>query len=276
MRANQLRLWFASMAYVLLCALRRIGLAHTRFAKATCGSIRLKLLKIAALVRISVRRIKFAMASGCPYQSEFQAAHARLSAALQRKRLSRTHPSNSRGTAPDSPPAKARALKLASNLPPDRNPDRPQTRRKNPSDNRSLVPGFEKSGPRCGRLDDLRRSPSQVPRAPRRWRRPYQTACRSWRLTRSSLKHSISPSRAGARGLHAAAKVKAAGASPRPTVQEAQWRHRGRKSKVRVDLAAHVPQDSCSVDAACWPCRGSDHGGDVDKAARVFSGPLPI
>ena len=58
-----------------------IGLAHTRFAKATCGSIRLKLLKIAALVRISVRRIKFAMASGCPYQSEFQAAHARLSAA---------------------------------------------------------------------------------------------------------------------------------------------------------------------------------------------------
>ena len=81
MRANQLRLWFASMAYVLLCALRRIGLAHTRFARASCGSIRLKLLKIAALVRISVRRIKFAMASGCPYQREFQAAHARLSAA---------------------------------------------------------------------------------------------------------------------------------------------------------------------------------------------------
>ena len=81
MRANQLRLWFASMAYVLLCALRRIGLAHTRFARASCGSIRLKLLKIAALVRISVRRIKFAMASGCPYQSEFQTAHARLSAA---------------------------------------------------------------------------------------------------------------------------------------------------------------------------------------------------
>ena len=58
MRANQLRLWFASMAYVLLCALRRIGLAHTQFAEATCGTIRLKLLKIGALVRISVRRIK--------------------------------------------------------------------------------------------------------------------------------------------------------------------------------------------------------------------------
>ncbi len=70
MRANQLRLWFASMAYVLLCALRRIGLAQTRFARASCGSIRLKLLKIAALVRISVRRIKLAMASGCPYQRE--------------------------------------------------------------------------------------------------------------------------------------------------------------------------------------------------------------
>ena len=81
MRANQLRLWFAAMAYVLLCALRRIGLAHTRFARASCRSIRLKLLKIAALMRISVRRIKLAMASGCPCQREFHAAHARLSAA---------------------------------------------------------------------------------------------------------------------------------------------------------------------------------------------------
>ena len=81
MRANQLRLWFASMAYVLLCALRRIGLAHTRFAKATCGRIRLKLLKVAALVRISVRRIRFAMPSAFPYQAEFAAAHERLSTA---------------------------------------------------------------------------------------------------------------------------------------------------------------------------------------------------
>ena len=81
MRANQLRLWFASMAYVLLCALRRIGLAQTRLARASCGSIRLKLLKIAALVRISVRRIKLAMASACPYRREFQTAHARLSSA---------------------------------------------------------------------------------------------------------------------------------------------------------------------------------------------------
>jgi Transposase DDE domain group 1 len=78
MRANQLRLWFASMAYVLLCALRRIGLAYTQFADATCGTIRLKLLKLGALVRISVRRIKLAMASACPYQNEFSLAHARL------------------------------------------------------------------------------------------------------------------------------------------------------------------------------------------------------
>ena len=66
MRANQLRLWFASLAYVLLCALRRIGLAETQFAAATCGTIRLKLLKLGALVRISVRRVKLAMASACP------------------------------------------------------------------------------------------------------------------------------------------------------------------------------------------------------------------
>jgi Transposase DDE domain group 1 len=78
MRANQLRLWFASMAYVLLCALRRIGLAHTQFADATCGTIRLKLLKLGALVRLSVRRIRIAMPSACPWQNEFALAHARL------------------------------------------------------------------------------------------------------------------------------------------------------------------------------------------------------
>ena len=60
MRANQLRLWLASMAYVLLCALRRIGLRHTQFADATCGTLRLRLLKIGALVRTSCRRVKLA------------------------------------------------------------------------------------------------------------------------------------------------------------------------------------------------------------------------
>ena len=69
------------MAYVLLCALRRIGLAHTRLARATCGTIRLKLLKIGALVRISVRRIKVAMASACPYQAEYRQAYLDLARA---------------------------------------------------------------------------------------------------------------------------------------------------------------------------------------------------
>ena len=78
MRANQLRLWFASFAYLLLEALRRIGLRHTQFAAATCGTIRLKLLKIGAQVRRSVRRIKIAMASACPYQAEYHLAYLYL------------------------------------------------------------------------------------------------------------------------------------------------------------------------------------------------------
>jgi hypothetical protein len=85
MRANQLRLWFASMAYVLLCALRRIGLHDTDFATATCGTIRLKLLKIGAIVRFSVRRIKIAMASACPAARDWLRAAIRLAiAALAR------------------------------------------------------------------------------------------------------------------------------------------------------------------------------------------------
>jgi len=81
MRANQLRLWFSSMAYVLLCALRRIALHGTALARATCGTIREKLLKIGALMRISVRRIKIAMASGYPWQQPWALAHQRLTAA---------------------------------------------------------------------------------------------------------------------------------------------------------------------------------------------------
>jgi len=81
MRANQLRLWFYSMAYVLLCALRRIGLHGTDFAHATCGTIRLKLLKIGALVRISVRRIRIAMASACPAARDWGRAAIRLAIA---------------------------------------------------------------------------------------------------------------------------------------------------------------------------------------------------
>jgi hypothetical protein len=78
MRANQLRLWFAAMAYVLICAVRRIGLAETTFADATCGTIRLKFLKIGALVCISCRRIKIAMASACPTAQDWGRAARRL------------------------------------------------------------------------------------------------------------------------------------------------------------------------------------------------------
>jgi hypothetical protein len=81
MRANQLRLWFASMAYVLLEGLRRIGLKATKLADATCSSIRLKLLKIGALVRISVRRVKIAMASSHPRQRAWAIAYAALDVA---------------------------------------------------------------------------------------------------------------------------------------------------------------------------------------------------
>jgi len=78
--ANQLRLWFAAMAYVLIDSLRRIALPGTDLAQATCATIRRKLFKIGALVTISVRRIKLAMASGCPYQTVFAQAHRALAA----------------------------------------------------------------------------------------------------------------------------------------------------------------------------------------------------
>ncbi len=78
MRANQLRLWLASLAYVLVSALRRVGLAGTRLADATCGTIRLKLLKIGALVKITVRRVLFSMASAFPYTDAYATAWAAL------------------------------------------------------------------------------------------------------------------------------------------------------------------------------------------------------
>ena len=81
MRANQLRLWFASMAYVLVDSLRRLALPATELANATCGTIRRKLFKIGARVTISARRIKLAMASGCPYKAAFATAHRALGAA---------------------------------------------------------------------------------------------------------------------------------------------------------------------------------------------------
>jgi hypothetical protein len=78
MRANQLRLWFSSLAYVLMEAVRRLGLAGTELANATAGTIRLKLLKIGAVVTVSKRRIKLAYATACPMKEVFAHALARL------------------------------------------------------------------------------------------------------------------------------------------------------------------------------------------------------
>ena len=84
MRANPLRLWCASIAYGLLCALRRIALRFTQFANASCGTIRLKLLKIGARVTLSVRRVKIAMASAYPWRDECELAHLALRTAAGR------------------------------------------------------------------------------------------------------------------------------------------------------------------------------------------------
>lgn len=78
MAANQLRMWFSAMAYVLVDTLRRVGLRHTQFADAAVATIRLKLFKLGAQVRTSVRRIHFAIASGCPNKDEFELAHLYL------------------------------------------------------------------------------------------------------------------------------------------------------------------------------------------------------
>jgi hypothetical protein len=78
MRANQLRLWFSSVAYTLLQVIRQFGLKDTKLARARCDTIRLRLLKIGASVRISVRRVWVSMAESCPYQQLFARAYANL------------------------------------------------------------------------------------------------------------------------------------------------------------------------------------------------------
>lgn len=78
MRANQLRLYCASIAYVLLHALRRLALAGTALARAQCQTIRLTLLKIGARLRVTVRNVWLALASGCPHAALFVRVHATL------------------------------------------------------------------------------------------------------------------------------------------------------------------------------------------------------
>ena len=71
MRANQLRLWFASAAYVLMNALRRFGLAGTDLERAQCDTIRTRLIKVGALVTVSVRRVLLRLSAAAPAQAIF-------------------------------------------------------------------------------------------------------------------------------------------------------------------------------------------------------------
>jgi hypothetical protein len=78
MKANQLRLWFSSVAYLMINEVRRIGLVDTAYAQAQCSTIRNKLLKIGAQIKISVRRVTIALASSYPYQELFRSVYDRL------------------------------------------------------------------------------------------------------------------------------------------------------------------------------------------------------
>jgi len=78
LRSNQLRLYFSSIAYCLLQALRRLGLAGTQMAKAQCQTIRVKLLKIGARIPVTARKVWVSMASGCPYAEVFGHAFRNL------------------------------------------------------------------------------------------------------------------------------------------------------------------------------------------------------
>jgi hypothetical protein len=78
MRSNQIRLWFSSVAYVLVNALRRAALTGTEMARAQCGTIRLKLLKIGAQIRVTVRKVWVSLAEGFPYLGVFRAAWRNL------------------------------------------------------------------------------------------------------------------------------------------------------------------------------------------------------
>ena len=80
LRSNQIRLYFSSVAYLLMQALRRLGLQGTEWAKAQCPTLRLKLLKIGALMRITVRKVWVSMAGGYPYAEGFRQVYAQLQA----------------------------------------------------------------------------------------------------------------------------------------------------------------------------------------------------
>ncbi|NQT21519.1 MAG: IS1380 family transposase [Planctomycetes bacterium] len=75
---NQLRLLLSSLAYILVESMRRLALKGTELARAQCGTIRLKLLKIGAVVIRNTRRVRMHLASGCPYKHLFWDVARRL------------------------------------------------------------------------------------------------------------------------------------------------------------------------------------------------------
>jgi hypothetical protein len=81
LRSNQTRLYFSSVAYLLMEALRRLGLKQTELAEAQCMTIRLKLLKMGALIRITVRKVWVSLAGGYPYPELFAQVYTQLRAA---------------------------------------------------------------------------------------------------------------------------------------------------------------------------------------------------
>jgi hypothetical protein len=76
--SNQVRLWLSSVAYTLMQGLRRLGLQGTEMARATCGTIRTKLLKIGGSIKLSVRRVRLALAGGYPFRELFTTIYNRL------------------------------------------------------------------------------------------------------------------------------------------------------------------------------------------------------
>ena len=81
MRANQLRLWFCSVAYVRANEVRRVGLRGTELARAQCSTLRMRLFKIGGLVKVSVRRIAISLSAAYPLQGLFAVALRNIQAA---------------------------------------------------------------------------------------------------------------------------------------------------------------------------------------------------
>jgi hypothetical protein len=84
LRANQLRLYFSSVAYMLMQALRRLGLKGTQMETAQCNTIRVKILKVGAQIKVTVRKVWVSLAGGYPYADLFVQIYKNLQAVMVR------------------------------------------------------------------------------------------------------------------------------------------------------------------------------------------------